>query len=87
MKAIFIVLQDKTKSKANINNFLKSKKEVFFDVVDENKYEYDGLTEVETSDVLNTAYEYVQYEKSDKIIERKEYRERVFAILKKRKIW
>ncbi|MFV0627278.1 MAG: DUF4105 domain-containing protein [Alphaproteobacteria bacterium] len=73
------------KIKNQFTQLSEKQKDVFFDVVEEeevSEVDYQDLDNSEKANVLETAYQYVQYEKSVDVIERDEYRKRSFSLLK-----
>lgn len=62
----------------------EKQKEAFIDLIKENNMALENLDEQEKAGVLDTAYQYVQYESATKKIEREDYREQSFKILKEK---
>lgn len=59
-------------------------KKAFIKVVKKNKYKFDKLNDEEKAGVIETAYQYVQYQNVEKKLDRVEYREKSFSLLKER---
>ena len=62
----------------------KPQKKALMNIIRGDVYEFEGLSEVEKAEVLDTAYQYIQFENVKGEIDRIEYRKKSFAILKLR---
>lgn len=60
-------------------------KDVFLDIVKKNKYDFSELNQDEKARVVETAYQYVQYQNVEGKIDRKDYRVKSFRLLRERK--
>lgn len=68
-----------------VNGMNKKQKEIYFNVLAEKKYDLpDDLSEDEKSDILGTAYQFVQYQYVAKKLELADYRKQSFDILRQR---
>lgn len=74
--------QSKLKYRAAQMN--KNQMSVFRDIIKEDKVDLDTLDEEERADVLETAYQYVQYQYVEKSLELTDYRKKSFKLLKER---
>lgn len=57
---------------------------VYHNIIKKQKFAYEDLTDAEKAGVLETAYQYVQYQYVAEKLELKDYRKQSFAILKER---
>ena len=62
----------------------EGQKQAYYEAVRRQNWELSGLEEAEKADVLETAYQYTQYQYVAKNLELKEYRQRSFQSLKAR---
>ena len=62
----------------------KNQYEAFIDIIKQDKVDLSKLSDDEKSDVLETAYQYVQYRYVDGDLELKEYRRKSFKLLQER---
>lgn len=53
----------------------------YLDIIKEQKYDLDGLSEAEQADVLETAYQFIQYQYVAEKLELKDYRRQSFKVL------
>lgn len=74
--------QSKLKYRAAQMN--KNQMSVFKDIIKEDKVDLNTLDEEERADVLETAYQYVQYQYVEKSLELADYRKKSFRLLKER---
>ena len=72
------------KIKHRINQMNKKQLNAFLQSIEQNKFDFDNLNDDEKADILETAYQYTQYQYISQKIELKEYRKKSFAILRKR---
>ena len=72
------------KIKYRLKQMNKAQKKAFYALMDDENADISFLSESEKPDVLETAYQYVQYQYIAKDIELKEYRRKSFALLKER---
>ena len=72
------------KIKYRLKQMNKAQKKAFYALMADENADISFLTETEKPDVLETAYQYVQYQYIAKDIELKEYRRKSFALLKER---
>ena len=72
------------KIKYRIRQMTKNQYQAFVQVVKEDKSDFELLSKEEKADVLETAYQYVQYQYVSKKLELNDYRKKSFALLKKR---
>ena len=72
------------KIKYRLHQMNDNEKKALIELVKNNKTELSSLTDDEKADVLETAYQYVQYQYVAKKLELKEYRKKSFQILKLR---
>ncbi len=74
----------RNKIKNRLNQMNKAQYKAFLSVIKDEKADISYLSESEKSDVLETAYQYVQYQYIAKDLELKEYRQKSFSILRQR---
>ncbi len=72
------------KIKHRINQMNKKQYKSFISLVKNKTYDFNLLKPEEKADVLETAYQYIQYQYVAKDLELKEYRKKSFAILQQR---
>ncbi len=72
------------KIKHRYNQMSSKEKKIYIDAIKDQKYEMNGLNGEESSDVLETAYQYVQYQYVAKDLELQDYRKRSLGLLKAR---
>ena len=72
------------KIKYRLKQMNKAQKKAFYALVDDENADISFLSENEKPDVLETAYQYVQYQYIAKDIELKDYRRKSFTLLKER---
>ncbi|MBP5352604.1 MAG: DUF4105 domain-containing protein [Alphaproteobacteria bacterium] len=73
-----------TKIKAMLDNMSSEQYKAFLNAIDEQNYEMAGLSTEEQAEVLETVYQYYQYQYVAQKLELKEYRKNSFAVLRKR---
>lgn len=73
-----------SKIKNQYDQMTSDQKKAFLKIVAKNKYKFSKLTDVEQAEVIETAYQYTQYQNVEKEIDRLDYREKSFALLKAR---
>lgn len=64
-----------------ISQMNENQYKVFLDTVKNQNWDYDGLPDNEKADVLETAYQYIQYQYVAEELDLKEYRQRSFRAL------
>ena len=72
------------KIRHRIKQMNKNQHKAFIKAINDDEYDLSMLNPEERADVLETAYQYVQYKYTAKKLELKEYRKKSFAILRKR---
>lgn len=73
-----------TKIKHSLNNMSSKQYGAFIKAVKNADFENSDLSETEYSEVLETAYQYFQYQYIDKNLELREYRQKSFGVLRRR---
>ena len=73
-----------TKIKYRYSQMNKSEKKAYIEAIKDQKYDMEGLNREEKADVLETAYQYVQYQYVANDLELADYRKRSFSLLKAR---
>ncbi len=53
-------------------------------IIKKDEYDMEALSETEQAQVIDTAYQYVQYQNVEKMISREDYRQKSFELLKRR---
>ena len=72
------------KIKHRLKQMNKAQYKAFLDLKNDNKDSFENLKDEEKADVLETAYQYVQYQYVKKKLDLKTYRQKSFALLKER---
>ena len=72
------------KIRHRIKQMNKKQYQSFIGIVNNNKYDINLLSDEEKADVLETAYQYIQYQYAAKKLELKDYRKKSFSLLMQR---
>ena len=73
-----------SKLKYRYGQMNKAQKRVFYNIIHKGEADLSELSSEEQADVLETAYQYVQYQYVNKDLELKEYRKKSFKLLRER---
>ncbi|MBQ8436610.1 MAG: DUF4105 domain-containing protein [Alphaproteobacteria bacterium] len=84
VKEIYYRPSRQAKIKYRYNQMSETERAAYIEAIKNQKYEMSNLSEEERSNVLETAYQYVQYQYVAKDLELKDYRKRSFDLLKAR---
>lgn len=74
------------KIKHRLKQMNKKQYNAFSKIVKENRFDLDALNDNEKADVLETAYQYIQYQYINEKTDIKDYRKKSFGVLKKRNL-